>query len=162
MIEVNKKLPEKRSELLRLAVRDAIKISQNPKFEFYMGDWYVKFKWDDTTNRLVKRDKCTVCLAGAVMVCTLKVLSDSIEANVKPSHFDLDIRKKLHLINDLRQGVYDSELNNDIWNYKYTDEKCNTIKSAYKLIINNFGYVKGHAPWVIYFQAANILESVGL
>lgn len=163
MIQINKKLPDKRSELLRLAVKDAIKISHDPRFRLYMRDWYTAFRWDDNTDKLVPRDVCEVCLAGSVMVCTLNVTPDKLENDIAPSYFtDLDIRKKLYLINELRDGTYDAELNNDIWVHKYTDEKCKVIKSAYKLISNNMDLDKGHAPWTVYFTAANMLESVGL
>lgn len=58
-----KKLPNKPSELIRLAVSDIQKVAKDPKYGIYMGTWH----WKDNDG------KCYVCLAGAVLAKTLKI-----------------------------------------------------------------------------------------
>ena len=88
-----RQLPDRPSELLRLAVNDLEKAERSPKYEIEMGHWH--FPLDD--------DLCTVCMAGAVMAFTLDVPHDE-EYAVLSRSFDADTRGKLHALDDFRRG----------------------------------------------------------
>lgn len=56
-------LPNKPSELIAIALADLIKVEKSKKFRVAMGAWH----WTPPGSNV-----CHVCLAGAVMACTLK------------------------------------------------------------------------------------------
>lgn len=62
------KLPDKLSDLLELAVNDAMSLENSNNYVLNMLDWHSPYV--ETTGT-----KCNVCMAGAVMACTLKVPS---------------------------------------------------------------------------------------
>lgn len=53
-------LPDKPSDLIRLALSDLARCERSPKYEIDMGDWHRP------------NGKCLVCLAGSVMAKTLE------------------------------------------------------------------------------------------
>lgn len=94
------KLPDKPSELIRLALSDMKAILKNPKFKVRM-DVYMEYVNPDDK-------RCTVCLAGSVMANTLKIKpSRKRQFGHSPADFedaDEDTYRKLRAINALRNG----------------------------------------------------------
>jgi len=90
-----KTLPDKPSELIRLALDDLKKCEKSKKYKIDM------WKWHESNG------ECAVCLAGAVMAQTLKVKR---KRDIVPSHFPEDIKNKLMSLNFLRQGYIDLAL----------------------------------------------------
>lgn len=58
------KLPDKKSDLLILALEDYFKIKNDLRYCIDMTDWHIGTSY---------RTLCTVCLAGAVMAKSLQV-----------------------------------------------------------------------------------------
>ena len=82
------KLPNKPSELLMLALEDMEK-SLDKGYEIRMSNWV--------------EPKCSVCMAGAIMLNTLNVLDE--EAYFPdPEIFDQNTRDKLYAINAFKKG----------------------------------------------------------
>lgn len=87
------KLPDKPSELIRVALADLRKVEAMPDvYKIDMGDWHAV---DDDSNH------CFVCLAGSVMAQTLKVDAGS---NCEPWDFDEVTCGKLEALNEFRAG----------------------------------------------------------
>lgn len=65
-----KNLPNKASELIRLAIGDLEKAEASERYVIDMGNWH-------TPENLIKgslySDKCAICLAGAVMAFSLDI-----------------------------------------------------------------------------------------
>lgn len=89
---MTKTLPEKMSDLIRVALKDMALCEADPCYAIHMMDWHTPSK-----------GVCKVCLAGAVMAKTLEV---SVEGRFVPSYFKEtpDNRHKLYALNDLRIG----------------------------------------------------------
>ena len=86
-------LPDKLSELLKVALADFDQVRQMPeRFMILMNLWHAPMN-DDS--------HCAVCLAGAVMAMTLK-MPDNEE--LAPSSFPPEIQRKLRALDNLRQG----------------------------------------------------------
>jgi hypothetical protein len=84
------KLPRKPSALIRLALKDLV--AAEKVYGIDMFDWVVPAAES-------AKGKCTVCLAGAVMVGTLKMKPEyQLPINAGPDATTLEA------INDLRQG----------------------------------------------------------
>ena len=92
------KLPDKPSELIRLALKDLAEGLKEKQFDVDMDFW-------------VARDpglpRCTVCLAGAVMV---RELGFSTLHDATPSLVGGDTEAKLDALNYLRQGNVEDAL----------------------------------------------------
>jgi len=86
-----KKLPNKPSKLINLALNDLRKAQKDKKYKINMGFWR-KFDYYDR--------RCLVCAAGAVISFSLKNQGDCVE----PSDFDTDTRNKLLSIDLFRRG----------------------------------------------------------
>jgi hypothetical protein len=86
------KLPDKLWQLLELAIQSAKDL--NPaNYQLDMSTWY-----HASANPAFR---CHVCLAGAVMVCKLGVVTNG---SVRPEEFDDETRDKLRAIDCLRGG----------------------------------------------------------
>lgn len=84
-------LPDKPSELIRLAVKDLTICEQMPEtYKINMGDWH---------DRMYGDNKCHVCLAGSVMAQTLGANPNRI---IYPS--ETDHRDKLRALSDFAFG----------------------------------------------------------
>ena len=120
-------LPNKKSELLTLALRDLEVVEKDNKYTVDMGDYY-----HQTMN------SCYVCLAGAVMANTLDAESIviGIRNRVYTNMFGEDNKNKLRWLNDVREfceyrfnnlievcGIYHCEYNNDPDNFKVSIRK---------------------------------------
>lgn len=89
-----KKLPNKPSALIRLAINDLNAIEkQKDKYSINMTEWHSPNYMEDT---------CAVCLAGSVMANTLKL--DSNEHLDADEVEDISIQNKLYAINSFRIG----------------------------------------------------------
>lgn len=90
-----KTLPDKPSELIRIAIADLKKVESMNKYTVDMGAWHDDDKMDST---------CHVCMAGSVIACTLDKTGKEHWPNLSPYDFDLDTESKLRAINYLRMG----------------------------------------------------------
>lgn len=89
-------LPDKPSELLRLAVEDLKKAEETPYYQINMGNWHqLSWNWETDSSR------CEICLAGAVMAFSLGTSRDRSEY---PDKFPEDTRSKLLALDLFRQG----------------------------------------------------------
>lgn len=84
-------LPDKPSELIRLALKDLARVKRDPRYSVDMGTWH----------GLDLRGKCHVCLAGAVMACRLPT---DPSRSFHPENFSLGIEDKLRALDQFRQG----------------------------------------------------------
>jgi len=90
------KLPDKMSELIRVAIVDLEKVENLPeKYKVNMDIWHATLDQDEF---------CSVCLAGSVMAQTLGAKSTD---NIRPYYSHLNV-KKLIALNALRAGYVDS------------------------------------------------------
>lgn len=100
-------LPDKPSELIRLALADLEKAEESRAYSVDMGMWH---GYDEISG------KCTVCLAGAVMAGTLGV---ELNTTAGPGDFWEDKRgddcKKLYWLNDIRIGNPNDRLMPEVW-----------------------------------------------
>lgn len=88
------RLPDKPSALLALALKDLEKTERSKKYKIDMDIYHSP-----------DRDKCSVCLTGAIMAQTLKVPSD---VHITPDNYafvNSDTQKKLYAINMFRLGM---------------------------------------------------------
>jgi hypothetical protein len=146
-------LPTLLSELLRLAVWDAIATEQTPGYMLRMNDWHVP----------ISTELCAVCLAGSVMVQTLGVPRNE---RLRPEDFP-EHRTALEDINDMRNGDVPDGLSGD--------ERA-AARLAFADVRTEFddfcdGYDdEGHvndecdflADWSTYLDAADRLQAAGL
>lgn len=88
-------LPDKPSELIRLAIADLEKVEKRPDlYTVNMDMWH--------RPRRGPRETCAVCLAGAVMAGSLKIPSDH---EMLPANFSVDTRDKLRALDLFRFGA---------------------------------------------------------
>ncbi len=88
-----KELPDKPSELIRLALGDLEKVEDSPMYEVDMNLWH--------TGLNGKFGICHVCLAGAVIASSLQHHNEDW---VTPAHFNIPDKRKLIVIDHLRRG----------------------------------------------------------
>lgn len=95
-------LPDKPSELLRLALADLRKAEKDPRYAIDMDTWHDPF-YD--VEAKVHTDEptavCQVCLAGAVMAFSLG--ADPL-VSVYPWELGHETDLRLELLNELREG----------------------------------------------------------
>lgn len=84
-------LPDKPSELIRLALGDLELVEQDPRYKVHMNDWH----WANPDGI------CSVCLAGCVMSKTLK---SNPSERISPSKFSSDTKNKLTALDRFREG----------------------------------------------------------
>lgn len=114
---MNKKLPNKPSELIRVALDDLRKVERSPLYRVDMGEYH-------TPN-----GKCAVCFAGAVMA---KSLGTPPSQMAWPETFGAATAKKLEALNALRTGWVESaldELDLKAWNGPMPEG----VKSDYRI-----------------------------
>ena len=92
------KPPEKKWQLLELALKDLRKAERSDKYEVHMGFWYKP------------NDVCKVCLAGSVMAFSLGVVPNSTvhDREIDPEDLDKEWMMALYSINDMRCGDFGS------------------------------------------------------
>lgn len=140
--DLAERLPEKMSALLRVAVADARKLAHDPRYKLDMGLFHAQ-----------RENRCHVCMAGAVMACTLK---SNPRSPLTPYNFS-GLGGRLDSIDSMRTGNFDLTLD---------DIDCESLvaaaKEAGELVNKHYKSRLGRAPWSIYLQAADILAEAGL
>lgn len=100
----NKQLPNKLSELLRIALEDLKKAEQSPEYIINMDNWSL---YNGSTK------KCEVCLAGAVVAIEL-----DLKGFMNPNHIhDPALKQKIEILNQLRVSYTGPHLHQDISSY---------------------------------------------
>lgn len=94
---MNNVLPDKPSELIRVALGDLEKVEQDPRYKIEMGSW-VRAKNDGS---------CAVCLAGATLVKTMNL---PMGVSIKPHTTIYPIRRKLFALDHFRLGYISNGL----------------------------------------------------
>lgn len=114
------KLPNKLSELIKVAIADLIKCERSSRYVINMDDWHEP------------NSHCSVCLAGSVMAQSLK--ADRTEC-LDPDDFGVVNNGKLMALNELRCGHVD-------WAAQERDYAQSTIKRLlrYNRDIVVYGY----------------------
>lgn len=96
-------LPDKPSELIRLALADLEKIEADPRYEVDMSTWHKpEFTFDGQM-----RSVCAVCFAGAVMAKTCNI---PLEELIQPEQFEEDQMNKFAALDAFRSGRIESGL----------------------------------------------------
>ena len=88
------KLPDKPSELIRVALKDIRACEASDKYLIDMCSWHARARPGFNL-------KCAVCFAGAVMAQTLGA---DPERDYHPSDFDGDTNSKMYALDRLRVG----------------------------------------------------------
>jgi hypothetical protein len=84
-------LPDKPSELIRVALADLGKCETDTAYEIAMGTWHTP----------TSRGACAVCLVGSVMAKTLGADPDEVAEPFDLGHFEC---RKLEALDDFRTG----------------------------------------------------------
>lgn len=93
-------LPDKPSELIRVALADLRKVERSEKYKVDMGNWHGP-----------GRDgRCHVCLAGSVMAKTLKYNPD--DPVIPVCGYGDGTGDKLHALDNFREGLINHGLSN--------------------------------------------------
>lgn len=90
---MTKKLPDKPSKLIEIALADLAKVEKSKKYK-------VDMTWYHAGSGIIGPE-CAVCFAGAVMA---KTLHATITEDIIPDDYDEDTAQKLRAINRFRQG----------------------------------------------------------
>ena len=89
-----KPLPDKPSELIRVALADLEKVEADPRYSVHMGDWHRSFG-----------NYCAVCLAGSVMAMSLHLNPEqTVEFHDSASGLSDADWDKLDALDDFRMG----------------------------------------------------------
>ena len=91
------KLPNKPSELIRIAITDLKKAEKSSKYKIHMGSWHTP-----------AYNKCEICFAGSVMAFSLK---RNPQDWLLPEDFTFKTEQKLEALNAFRTGQVDFGLN---------------------------------------------------
>ncbi len=148
-----KPLPKKLSALLRLAVADAQAVEKLDGYTLDMGSWHMPAGHESNPTP----SKCSVCMAGAVMVRTLKAPRSRL---VYPDKFRGVAADRLGAINDMRIG--DMSLAHAKVSGEYLHHDDPKFAPAKALIVKYFDHNIDRAPWPAYELAAIELERLGL
>ena len=89
-------LPDKPSELLRMALDDTLKAEKAKGYEVRMGFWH-------SPNPCSDKEICLVCMAGAVMSNRLKA---DPKHSLSPDSFNRDTALKLDAVDNMRVGAF--------------------------------------------------------
>ena len=103
-MQITKTLPNKLSELYRIALEDLKKAEQSPEYIINMNNWSL---YNGSTK------KCEVCLAGAVVAIEL-----DLKGFMNPDHIDDPaVKQKIEILNQLRVSYTRPHLHQDISSY---------------------------------------------
>lgn len=151
-MNLKKKLPNKLSDLIDLAVIDAIACGKDKRYELNM-DRIHSADQDDLK-------KCEVCMAGAIIAQTLGADSD-LNLDFNEGTYHKDTPAKLSAIDSVRTGDLTDAFDN-----------LDTIGTSVRLsdqvaikmgkIIQKSLSVNGRAPWRVYRRCASKLRALGL
>lgn len=148
-----KTLPDKASDLLDLAVTDAIAVSRLKSVRLDMGRWLAKERLESGPRR--GRTVCVMCMAGATMYRTLGQRPAGSKVFPRNVADDNATQSKLHTINAMRTGYFGSH-------WGETRAQNAARRAASTLVQSNYNIDTGRAPWRVYRKAAKILREAGL
>ena len=94
-----KVLPMKLSRLIAISLADLMQVERDKRYRINMGIWHEQ-RYDYTDEGSASSAYCTVCLAGSVMACTLKL---PVKEDWEPRWLPANIRQ-LYAIDSLRSG----------------------------------------------------------
>lgn len=159
------RLPEKLWQLLERAITDAQKIEHMPGYELDMQSWVGIFE---------EGQPCQVCLAGSVMVCTLKAqkskyftteMKSSSTVHMGPEDFgDETLCRKLNAIDYMRCGDFKGALTqlHGVGGIENLTLAEIFVLDALEAEVSD--YVRdsneGKAPWDVYDKAIQVLELI--
>jgi hypothetical protein len=162
-----KKLPNKLSALLRLAVSDAQKCEADPRYELDMGRWHEPITWEGNDGK----DRCAVCMAGAILAQTFELLPSEeaspdgimgIDGELDTT-FDMHTQQTLVLVDSMRRGnLYHEIRNGYVWGV--TADHLPALREFDK-VINFYFHDNGddcRVEWSTYLKGADLLEAAGL
>ena len=132
------KLPEKLSDLLDLAVSDAIKCEEDPRYRLNMDTYHTP-----------EKDGCHVCLAGAVMAQTMGAKPTLTK---RPWSWHLEAEgdyNPFRKIDAMRSGFFPG-----------AGDYLQCVLRA--LVTRDFMPDLYRAPWKTYRECARILREAGL
>ena len=92
-----KELPNTLHELLGLAIKDMEALMGTEDNAFDMGAWIYMSKYGNL---------CYVCMAGAVMLNTLKIKKPPRGQDIKLEPFKRPLRFKIYAIDNMRKGKF--------------------------------------------------------
>ena len=122
-MEIAKRPPGTLHELLALAIEDCRKIAVDPRYEFHMGVWHTP---DDEGD-----GACGVCMAGAIMACTLQV--DPGVEMIPERCGDAKWDNALLATNLMRAGMFDRALNMLKTRYVEFETRCGEFRATQEL-----------------------------
>lgn len=128
---IMKKLPNKLSELIRLAMKDLELVENDEKYkvDMDMGSWHFPWFSEEAEHFDVddEVEVCNVCLAGAVMAKTLDyALWSEGDFNSGDEHAD-----HFYFLDQIRQyGIYDDYAEGIIGILGKSDEEVEKIQSG--------------------------------
>jgi hypothetical protein len=137
-------LPDTLSGLLRLAVADAQKCANDPRYVLQMGSWH---------EPGLKR--CSVCMAGAVMAQSLNA-----DPRIQVLPEDYQDEYDLMAIDEMRCGDMLGAAST-LGLMPNADQEVALFKAEQE-VRADFDVVAGRASWDTYLKAATILEKAGL
>ena len=151
-MSITDKLPEKPSELIRLALHDLELCEQDNRYFIDMENWHTPY--GESISSLL-RNKCLVCLTGSVMA---KSLNADVLEHLRPYNYKDKTKTKLLAIDEFRIGyVYQGIAS--LFPESFKHMKFNNL-SGYRDIIN---YRKNPAKFKQQMhQLADDLEREGL
>ena len=103
-------VPEKLSDLIRLAIADGRKLHQERSNDYYpnYGIYHSYIAYNDyESNQEGPFDICHICLAGAVMAGTLQVPWESVSIR----HMSPPWYRALKVLDNVREGEYRRAIN---------------------------------------------------
>jgi hypothetical protein len=104
--KIKASLPDKPSELIRLAVKDLKSIEKSKKYVVYMHRYHQTVDNDMMDYFSLPEGKCAVCFAGSIMARTLKC---DPKETVRPDDFDVKTERKLYALDSFRTGsIYEA------------------------------------------------------
>lgn len=174
-------LPEKLSDLIDVAVEDALAFEAEEQEQSHRGRY---FGWDMGVWCDVTSTRCEVCMAGAVMFQRTPGLRDMASASplreeqdklrteqeregvkavpakwvaLYPSAYELRLELKFRAIDHVRSGdLYTALCKLGIWTpWGRVTAIAEEIQALYSLELRR-------APWVTYLEAADALRELGL
>ena len=140
-------LPDKLSDLLDLAVTDAIAASRKPGIRLDMSIWAEKARGPGKGASV-----CSVGMAGAVMTQTPGLRPTSAFA-LTPFHTPFE--DQLLTINHMRMGDFRAP-----WDAGMMQQAA--VYAARRVVLDAYNERTGRAPWRVYRKAAAMLRGVGL
>ena len=92
-------LPNKPSELMRLAVKDLMAIETDPAYTINMSYWHYPLRIESGEGTITR---CAVCMAGAILANTFHMPSNTEQV---PDMFSHKTRDALQAIDHFRVGA---------------------------------------------------------